>query len=206
MHDDQVTLTIENQIYCHSLTELAEFRLRKTQHFNIELALTLNFNELKKEVRAYQEYPEAKKTKAAYLLIENSELTICSNTENCHFACPILVEDISGVSDARLYLVDLKEIKDAPITDVTSTEEMKVRVLIDDNGVRKLGFYNSKNNNHPYASIRIDAAQSEVNEILQLKKKQQAKATENQKIKQEANKQGDMFGFSEEILPLYTPA
>ena len=74
---------------------------------------------------------------------------------------------------------------------------MKVKVLKNKEGERKLGFYNNKNPHHPYACIKVDALPHELPVILAAKQRLQSKEKTNKTRAAHEATPGDLFDFDD---------
>jgi hypothetical protein len=182
----------------NSLVGVDSFKQREAQKYEAELTMVIDFYSFKKEIDAYLKYyRDIKLANTNYLLVDNKELTVCAYTERYHHASPVSVHDISGTDETRLYQIDLSEIKNVLITDLSSADKMKVKVLKNELGERKLGFYNTRNPHHPYASIKVDALPHELPVILAAKQRLQVKEKTNKARTAHETMNEDLFGFDD---------
>ncbi len=198
MHDEEVSFRAGDIVITNSLVGVDSFKQREAQKHEAELTMVIDFYSFKKEIDAYLKYyRDIKLANTNYLLVDNKELTVCAYTERYHHASPVSVHDISGTDETRLYQIDLSEIKNVLITDLSGADKMKVKVLKNELGERKLGFYNTRNPHHPYASIKVDSLPHELPVILAAKQRLQIKEKTNKARTAHETMNEDLFGFDD---------
>lgn len=198
MHDEAVSFRAGGIVITNSLIGVDSFKQREAQLYEAELTMVIDFYSFKKEIDAYLKYyRDIKISNTNYLLVDHKELTVCAYTERYHHASPVSVHNISGTDETRLYQIDLSEIKNVLITDLRSANKMKVKVLKNKEGERKLGFYNNKNPHHPYACIKVDALPHELPVILAAKQRLQSKEKTNKTRAAHEATPGDLFDFDD---------
>ncbi len=96
-----------------------------------------------------------------------------------------------------LYSINLSQLNRVKIKDITSANQMKIAVLINEQGERKLGFYNDKDNTDPYQSVTdIEYASPKMALVLQSKAKLENMLQQQNDIEDEDH-QNDLFGFED---------
>lgn len=195
MHDNQFSFRSNNSLLTYSLNGLDAFQQRQPQPYSAELSMIIDIFQFKKEIDNNEKHDEIRESNINYLLIHEQGLTICAYTDHNHHARNIQVHQINDVDEAKLYLVDLSELRKVRIKDLTTADRMKIAVLKNDSGERNLAFYHARDPHHPYTMVKLEFLPSELPTMLSAKSRLQAKPGKNKQQKEKDTKQQDLFGY-----------
>jgi len=149
----------------------------------------INIFEFKKELQDFKNIEEVSKANQALLYI-TSENVYLGALSSAGSVIRLHRKDIS-VTHPQVYAVNLNAITKVKIKDITGAKEIKLTVLKNSNGERKLGFHNDKDKEHPYVSVPLELATSK---LAELKQRIEAEKELEQDL---SGKQGDMIGFDD---------
>lgn len=195
MHDNQFSFRSDNILLTYQLDGLDAFQQRQPQPLTTELSMVIDIFQFKEEIDDNDKYDEIRASNINYLLVHEQKLTICAYTDHSHHALEVQVHQINDADEAKLYLVDLSEIKKLRIKDLTTANQMKISVVKNDIGERNLAFYHARDPHHPYAMVKLEYLPSELPTMLSAKARLQAKPQKNEEQKEKVMKQQDMFGY-----------
>lgn len=195
--DDQRAIFSDGaQVVSSSLASLRDYALRKEKKYTKEVKLVINIYDFKEDIELYQKITPLKKANQAYLYIDPTSVMLASLLEETGSNRFVRHEYIE-CDQPRLYRINLSEVSKVKISDITSARQMKICVLRDEQGRRKLAFYNDRDHQDPYQSVSdIELATAQTGQVMDAKKNLEA-MLEAQGGMGDAVSQTDLFGFAD---------
>lgn len=169
---------------------LSEYRHQPTCNYEPEAGFVAIIEALKKEIAIETMAASIRENDIGYLLIGPDSVMVCDNPYDPKCASFLSTEDIhtKGYRLYRFKLSDMRAIK-SKLKDITKTKQIKLQVLIADDGHRVLGFFGDKDNTHPYLTLPVQSDMGNLEKALKIKEEYEAKLQSNPK-------QLDMFGHA----------
>ncbi|HCG6789361.1 TPA: hypothetical protein NJ263_002864 [Vibrio parahaemolyticus] len=189
LDDEQAIFSDGITTLSHSLAPLRAYREKQQQHYELEAKIVINIFEFKKELQDFKNIEEVSKANQALLYIA-SENVYLGALSSAGSVMRLQTANIS-VTHPQVYAVNLNAITKVKIKDITGAKAIKLTVLKNTHGERKLGFHNDKDKEHPYVSVPLELATSKLAEL-----KQRIEA-EKELEEDLSGKQGDMIGFDD---------
>lgn len=195
--DDQRAVFSDGaQVLCSSLASLRDYALKKEKTYSIEAKLVINIFEFKEDIELYQKITPLKKANNAYLYIDTTCVMLASLLDETGSNRFVRHEHIQ-CDQPLLYRINLSEVSKVKISDITSARQMKICVLRDEQGRRKLAFYNERDHKDPYQSVSdIELATAQINQVMDAKKALETLLEAQGGTRDTAN-QTDLFGFAD---------
>ncbi|MCG9730954.1 hypothetical protein L1D44_14115 [Shewanella sp. Isolate13] len=196
LDDERAIFSDGNRVSSSSLASLREYRLKKETVYRTEVKIIINIYDFKEDLKKYLSITPLKKANQALLYIDADYVMLASLVEETGSNRFIRTKHIE-CDKPSLYSINLSQLNRVPIKDMTSAEQMKIAVLINEQGELKLGFYNDRNNSDPYQSITdIEYASPKMELVLNSKAKLEIMLKQQNAIGDESN-QFDMLGFED---------
>lgn len=195
--DDQRAVFSDGaQVLCSSLASLRDYALKKEKRYAIEAKLVINIFEFKEDIELYQKITPLKKANQAYLYIDPTCVMLASLLDETGSNRFVRHEHIQ-CDQPLLYRINLSDVSKVKISDITSARQMKICVLRDEQGRRKLAFYNDRDHNDPYQSVSdIELATAQIGLVMDAKKALEA-MLDAQGGAGDTTNQTDLFGFAD---------
>lgn len=192
--NEQLTVTDGQHCYSRSLASLTEFENKSKVNYETEVKCVVDISSLKTEIETYTRVNQIKSNNISLLYIINNEAYISGFGFSSDGFNSLSALHISA-KKSILYNINLKQLKDIPIKDITGMKSMVLRILKAPDGSRKLGFYNEHDSKRPYNSIPItlDTSSQNLNAMEKLRLVQLKKKKDQEKSYQ----QQDLIGFDE---------
>lgn len=192
--NEQLTVTDGQHCYSRSLASLTEFENKSKVNYETEVKCVVDISSLKTEIETYTRVNQIKSNNISLLYIINNEAYISGFGFSSAGFNSLSALHISAKKNI-LYNINLKQLKDIPIKDITGMKSMVLRILKAPDGSRKLGFYNEHDRKRPYNSIPItlDTSSQNLNAMEKLRLVQLKKKKDQEKSYQ----QQDLIGFDE---------
>jgi hypothetical protein len=192
--DERAIFSDGNRVISSSLLSLRDYANKKEITFTVEQKLVVNIYTFKEEIDNYRDIALIKKANEALLYIDNHCVMFAGLTEETGGNRFLSAEHI-GQTPPTVYRIDLSELSKVKVKDITSATQIKIQMLLGNDGKRKLGFYNDRDAKHPYVSVYdVELAPEKMNQVLDAKKALEKKIKENGGEKE---KQGDLLGFDD---------
>ena len=156
----------------------------------------INTYTLKEEIEIYRNMAIVKKANEALLYIDSTSVMLAGLTKETGGNRFLSTQHISKTLPT-VYRINLSALAKVKVKDVTTANQIKVQMLLGQDGKRKLSFYNEKDSTHPYESVDdIELAPEKMTKVLKAKK------TLEEKIKKNGagsggEQQGDLLGFAD---------
>lgn len=192
--NEQLTVTDGQHCYSRSLASLTEFENKSKVNYETEVKCVVDISSLKTEIETYTRVNQIKSNNISLLYIINNEAYISGFGFSSDGFNSLSALHISA-KKSILYNINLKQLKDIPIKDITGMKSMVLRILKAPDGSRKLGFYNEHDSKRPYNSIPItlDTSSQNLNAMEELRLVRIKKKKDQEKSYQ----QQDLIGFDE---------
>ncbi len=152
--NEQLTVTDGQHYYSRSLASLTDFENKSKVNYETEVKFVVDISSLKTEISVYKQVNQIKEKRTSLLYIINNEAYISGFGFTIDGFNSLSALHISA-KQAFLYNIDLKQLIDVKIKEITSMKSMVLRILKASDGSRKLGFYNENDTERPYDSIPI---------------------------------------------------
>ncbi|MCW3173502.1 hypothetical protein [Shewanella subflava] len=192
--DERAIFSDGNRVVSSSLLSLRDYAHKKETSYTVEQKLVINTYTLKDEIESYRNMAIVKKANEALLYIDNTNVMLAGLTKETGGNRFLSAEHISQTQPA-VYRINLSALAKVKVKDVTTANQIKVQLLLGQDGKRKLGFYNDKDSTHPYESVYdIELAPEKMAEVLEAKKALESKMKNNRGGRE---LQGDMLGFDD---------
>ncbi len=168
--NEQLTVTDGQHYYSRSLASLTDFENKSKVNYETEVKCVVNISSLKTEIETYTRVNQIKSNNMSLLYIINNEAYISGFGFTSDGFNSLSALHISAKKNI-LYNINLKQLKDIPIKDITGMKSMVLRILKAPDGSRKLGFYNEHDSKRPYNSIPItlDTSSQNLNAMEKLR-------------------------------------
>jgi hypothetical protein len=194
LDDERAIFSDGHSVSSSSLASLREYRLKKETVYRTEVKIIINIFDFKEDLKKYLSITPLKKANQALLYIDKDYVMLASLVEETGSNRFIRTKHIE-CHKPSLYSINLSQLSRVQIKDITSAEQMKIAVLINDQGELKLGFYNDRDNTNPYESITdIEYASPKMELVLQSKSKLEI-MLKQQNARGDVHSQDDLFGF-----------
>lgn len=192
--DERAIFSDGSRVISSSLLSLRDYANKKEISFAVEQKLVVNIDTFKKEIENYRDIALIKQANEALLYIDNHCVMFAGLTDETGGNCFLSAEHI-GQTQPTVYRIDLSELSKIRVKDITTATQIKIQLLLGNDGKRKLGFYSDRDANQPYQSVYdIELAPEKMNLVLDAKKALEKKIKENGGEKE---KQGDLLGFDD---------
>jgi hypothetical protein len=192
--DERAIFSDGSRVISSSLLSLRDYANKKEMSFTVEQKLVVNIYTFKKEIENYRDIALIKQANEALLYIDNHCVMFAGLTDETGGNRFLSAEHI-GQTRPTVYRIDLSELSKVKVKDITTATQIKIQMLLGNDGKRKLGFYSDRDANQPYQSVYdIELAPEKMNQVLDAKKALEKKIKENGGEKE---KQGDLLGFDD---------
>lgn len=196
LDDNRAIFSDGTQVVSSSLASLRDYALKKEKAYTVEAKLIINIYDFKEDLERYQKITPLKKANLAYLYLDPTCVMLASLLEETGSNRFVRHEYIE-CDQPRLYRINLSELSKVKITDITTARQMKLCVLRDEQGRRKLAFYNDRDHQDPYQSVSdIELATAQMGQVLDAKKTLEG-MLEAQGGMGDTTTQKDLFGFED---------
>lgn len=188
--DERAMFSDGKRTLTSSLLSLKGYAQKKTDTYQQELKLIVDIYTFKNEIESYRKIALLKKANEALLYVDESNVMLAGLIPETGENCFISTKEIK-IKHPTVYRINLSEVSKIQIKGITEAKTIKLCMLKNKEGDYKLGFYNDRNNDHPYNSVcDVAPAPEQMSAVLK------AKAKLEQQI-DEDGEQGDMFGFDD---------
>lgn len=188
--DDRAMFSDGKRTFTSSLLSLKDYAQKKTDTYQQELKLIVDIYTFKNEIESYRKIALLKKANEALLYVDENKVMLAGLIPETGENCFISTKEIK-IKHPAVYRINLSEVSKIKIKGITEAEAIKLCMLKNKEGDYKLGFYNDRNNDHPYNSVYdVAPAPEKMDAVLKAK-------AELEKQINEDGKQGDMFGFDD---------
>lgn len=194
--DERAVFSDGNNVVSSSLLSLRDYANKKETSYVVEQKLVINTYTLKEEIEIYRNMAIVKKANEALLYIDSTSVMLAGLTKETGGNRFLSTQHISKTLPT-VYRINLSALAKVKVKDVTTANQIKVQMLLGQDGKRKLSFYNEKDSTHPYESVDdIELAPEKMTKVLKAKK------TLEEKIKKNGagsggEQQGDLLGFAD---------
>ncbi|WP_076542444.1 hypothetical protein [Shewanella sp. UCD-KL21] len=196
LDDERAIFSDGNSVSSSSLASLREYRLKKETIYRTEVKIIINIYDFKEDLKKYLSITPLKKANQALLYIDKDYVMLASLVEETGSNRFIRTKQIE-CDKPTLYSINLSQLERVRIKDMTDAKQMKIAVLINEQGELKLGFYNDRDNTDPYQSITdIEYASPKMELVLQSKAKLEIMLKQQNATGDEGS-QDDLFGFED---------
>ncbi|WP_351089065.1 hypothetical protein [Shewanella sp. S1-49-MNA-CIBAN-0167] len=196
LDDERAIFSDGHSVNSSSLASLREYRLKKETAYRVEVKIFINIYDFKEDLKKYLSITPLKKANQALLYIDKDYVMLASLVEETGSNRFIRTKHID-CHKPSLYSINLSQLNHVRIKDITNAEQMKIAVLINEQGGLKLGFYNDRDNAEPYQSITdIEYASPKMELVLQSKARLEI-MLKQQNADGDTHSQDDLFGFKD---------
>ncbi|RTR35895.1 hypothetical protein EKG38_24445 [Shewanella canadensis] len=196
LDDERAVFSDGVRVVSSSLASLREYRLKKETAYRTEVKIIINIFDFKEDLKKYLSITPLKKANQALLYIDEDYVMLASLVEETGSNRFIRTKHIE-CDKPSLYSINLSQLSRVQIKDITSAEQMKITVLINEQGELKLGFYNDRDNTDPYQSITDIEYASPKMELVQQSKAKLEIMLKQQDTTGDEDNQDDLFGFED---------
>ena len=168
--DERAVFSDGNNVISNSLLSLRDYANKKEINYVVEQKLVISIYTLKDEITSYRNMGIVKKANEALLYIDSNCVMLAGLTEETGGNCFLSTQHIKETS-SMIYRINLSALSKVKISDITTAKQIKLQMLLDEDGKRSLGFYSDKDSVNPYQCIDdIELAPEKMNKVIEAKK------------------------------------
>lgn len=168
--DERAIFSDGYNVISNSLLSLRDYANKKEINYIVEQRLVISIYSLKDEIKIYRSMNIVKKANEALLYIESNCVMLAGLTEETGGNCFLSTQEINE-TPPTIYRINLSALSKVKISDITSAKQIKLQMLLDENGKRSLGFYSDTDSVNPYQCIDdIELAPEKMDKVIEAKK------------------------------------
>ncbi|MGO2318404.1 MAG: hypothetical protein ACTH6O_05445 [Vibrio toranzoniae] len=192
--DERAMFSDGKRTFTSSLLSLKGYAQKKTDTYQQELKMIVDIFTFKNELESYRKIAQLKKANEALLYVAENKVMLAGLIPETGENCFISTKEIK-IKHPTIYRINLSEVSKINIKGITEAKTIKLCMLKNKEGGYKLGFYNDRNNDHPYNSVYdVAHAPEKMSAVLKAKAKLEQQIDEDE---DEDGEQGDIFGFDD---------